>query len=136
MLELLKSLFLFLEPSDYTPPTIPEDQVSDDPDFDVPDEPAMKLVDMGMAVKWASCNLGASNPKDFGFYYMWGETSPATDRECSWKSYSLANGDDNKLTKYIPDSLASKYGDNDFFDNKRVLDPEDDAGLPERQKRR
>ena len=86
-----------------------------------------ELVNLGLSVKWASCNLGASNPKDFGFYYMWGETSPATDRECSWKSYSLANGDDNKLTKYIPDSLASKYGDNDFFDNKRVLDPEDDA---------
>ena len=27
-------------PSDYTPPTIPEDQVSDDPDFDVPDDEA------------------------------------------------------------------------------------------------
>ena len=60
---------------------------------------------------------------------MWGETTPATDRECSWVSYSLAKGttsDDPKLTKYFPES-QSKYGDNGFFDNKTVLDPEDDA---------
>ena len=60
---------------------------------------------------------------------MWGETTPATDRECSWVSYSLAKGttsDDPKLTKYVPES-KSKYGDNGFFDNKTVLDPEDDA---------
>jgi hypothetical protein len=68
--------------------------------------------------------------QDIGDYYMCGESIPATDRDCSWEGYSLANGssnDDPKLTKYVPESEASKYGDNGFFDNKSVLDPEDDA---------
>ena len=32
-------------------------------------------VDMGLSVEWASCNLGASRPEDYGDYYAWGETS-------------------------------------------------------------
>ncbi len=89
-----------------------------------------ELVDLGLSVKWATFNLGATKPEEFGDYYMWGEATPATDRDCSWEGYSLANGtsnDDPKLTKYVPESEASKYGDNGFFDNKSVLDPEDDA---------
>ena len=31
-------------------------------------------VDLGLSVLWASCNLGASSPKDYGDYYAWGET--------------------------------------------------------------
>ena len=33
-----------------------------------------KFVDLGLSVKWASCNLGASVPEEFGDYYAWGET--------------------------------------------------------------
>ena len=32
-------------------------------------------VDMGLSVKWATCNLGASSPGDYGNYYAWGETA-------------------------------------------------------------
>ena len=32
-------------------------------------------VDLGLSVKWATCNVGASNPGDYGGYYAWGETS-------------------------------------------------------------
>lgn len=32
-------------------------------------------VDLGLSVKWATCNLGASSPGDYGDYYAWGETS-------------------------------------------------------------
>lgn len=31
-------------------------------------------VDLGLSVKWATCNIGASNPSEFGDYYAWGET--------------------------------------------------------------
>ena len=31
------------------------------------------FVDLGLSVKWASCNVGAKNPWDFGDYYAWGE---------------------------------------------------------------
>ena len=33
-------------------------------------------VDLGLSVKWATCNVGATSPEDFGHYFAWGETSP------------------------------------------------------------
>lgn len=35
-------------------------------------------VDLGLSVKWAACNLGASIPEDYGNYYSWGETNTKT----------------------------------------------------------
>ena len=32
-------------------------------------------VDLGLSVKWATCNVGASSPSSYGGYYAWGETS-------------------------------------------------------------
>ena len=32
-------------------------------------------VDLGLSVKWATCNVGASNPHEYGDYYAWGETT-------------------------------------------------------------
>ena len=31
-------------------------------------------VDLGLSVKWATCNVGANSPEDYGGYYAWGET--------------------------------------------------------------
>lgn len=36
----------------------------------------MHAVDMGLSVRWCSCNLGASYAEDFGDYYVWGATKP------------------------------------------------------------
>lgn len=35
-------------------------------------------VDLGLSVKWATCNIGARRPEVFGNYYAWGETEPKT----------------------------------------------------------
>ncbi|MCQ2233187.1 MAG: hypothetical protein MJZ24_00415 [Paludibacteraceae bacterium] len=35
-----------------------------------------EVVDLGLSVKWAACNLGATKPEDYGNYYAWGETKP------------------------------------------------------------
>lgn len=32
-------------------------------------------VDLGLSVKWATCNIGATSPGEFGDFYAWGETS-------------------------------------------------------------
>ncbi len=69
-----------------------------------------KYVDLGLSVKWATCNLGASKPEEFGDYFAWGETEPKSDY--SWSTYKLGSGD-----------LFSKYNDSD----KTSLDLEDDA---------
>ena len=34
-----------------------------------------EYVDLGLSVKWATCNVGASSPEDYGNYYAWGEMS-------------------------------------------------------------
>ena len=71
----------------------------------------MEYVDLGLSVKWARCNLGASKPSDYGDYYAWGETEPKTNY--TWATYKW--GTENNFTKY------------NATDGKIVLDPEDDA---------
>lgn len=62
----------------------------------------MKYVDLGLSVKWATCNLGASAPEEYGDYYAWGdietyyEDGYAQEWQEHWKSgktggYSLEN---------------------------------------------
>ena len=43
-------------------------------------------VDLGLpsGVKWATCNVGASSPEDYGDYFAWGETSPKA--EYTWEN--------------------------------------------------
>ena len=36
-------------------------------------------VDLGLSVKWGTCNLGAFSPEEYGDYYAWGETSAKTE---------------------------------------------------------
>lgn len=40
-------------------------------------------VDLGLSVKWATCNVGAATPCDYGDYYAWGETQPKSSYEWS-----------------------------------------------------
>lgn len=35
-----------------------------------------EYVDLGLSVKWATCNVGAELPSDYGNLYYWGETAP------------------------------------------------------------
>ena len=35
-----------------------------------------EYVDLGLSVKWATCNIGAEEPEDYGDYFAWGETEP------------------------------------------------------------
>lgn len=81
------------------------------------------FVDLGLSVKWATCNVGASKPEEYGDYYAWGETEPKTDY--SWSAYKFRTSGDSydnvKLSKYNTNSS------DDTFDNKTTLDPEDDV---------
>ena len=74
-------------------------------------------VDMGLSVRWADCNVGASNSFEVGNYYAWGETSPKPSY--AWKSYKYFSND--KLQKYCACSDCGKV------DNRLVLEPIDDA---------
>ena len=81
-------------------------------------------VDLGLpsGTLWATCNVGANSPEEYGDYFAWGETMPKFNY--TWSPYKWCNGSDTTLTKYCTDS---SYGYNGFVDNKTELDPEDDA---------
>ena len=78
-----------------------------------------EYVDLGLSVKWATCNVGASQPEEYGDYFAWGETQPKDYYDCS--TYKWCNGSYNNLTKY---NTKSSYG---TVDNKTVLEAADDA---------
>ena len=83
--------------------------------------PEHRYVDLGLpsGTLWATCNVGASAPEEFGDYFAWGEIEPKEDY--LWTTYKWCNGSDQTLTKYCTD---------DYFgtvDNLTVLYPEDDA---------
>ena len=37
-----------------------------------------RTVDLGLSVKWATCNVGANRPEEYGDYFAWGETTTKT----------------------------------------------------------
>ena len=88
--------------------------------IDVPQAVDMGTVVNGKNIKWASFNIGASSPEEYGLYYAWGETEPKENY--SWSTYKWCNGSYNTLTKY---NTSSSYGT--VVDNKTVLDPADDV---------
>ena len=83
-----------------------------------------EYVDLGLpsGTLWATCNVGATAPEEYGDYFAWGETEPKNDYSVS--TYKWCNGSNKTLTKYCIDS---DYGYNGFTDGKTELDPEDDA---------
>lgn len=78
-----------------------------------------EYVDLGLSVKWATCNVGASKPEDYGDYYAWGET--ATKSDYRWETYKWSKGTYNTLTKYCTDS------DDGTVDNRTTLSSSDDV---------
>lgn len=99
-------------------------------------DPVPEAVDLGLSVKWASFNLGATKPEEYGDHYAWGETTPfyscldpliwkdGKESGYSWASYRWCIGSPQTVTKYCTNS---SYGYNGFTDGKTVLGPEDDA---------
>lgn len=105
--------------------------------------PTPEAVDLGLpsGIKWASFNIGASAPEEYGDYYAWGEVEPYYNSQdpltwkdgktgYNWASYKWCNGFyDNKLTRYCPldktsywDGVGSpddmtKFSDNNYVDD-------------------
>ncbi|MBR5167817.1 MAG: hypothetical protein IKW86_07110 [Salinivirgaceae bacterium] len=82
------------------------------------------VVDLGLpsGVKWATCNLGAANPWEYGNYYAWGETE--TKNDYSWETYKYCNITDTTITKYCNNA---EYGNGGFTDTLTTLESADDA---------
>ena len=89
-----------------------------------PDPGNHAWVDLGLpsGTKWATCNVGANSPEEYGDYFAWGETEPKDYYD--WSTYKWCNGSSDTMTKYC---IHSEYGYNGFTDGLTELLPEDDA---------
>ena len=78
-------------------------------------------VDLGLpsGTLWATCNVGASNPEEYGDCFAWGETT--TKGTYGLSTYEYCFGSASTMTKYCTDSYWGKV------DNKTELEPSDDA---------
>lgn len=89
-------------------------------------EEQIKYVDLGLpsGILWATHNVGASKPEDYGKYFAWGDTiGYAKDIEHSfdWANYVLCNGEEGTLKRYCTNN---RYG---TVDGKTVLEEMDDV---------
>ena len=106
---------------------------------------AHEYVDLGLSVKWATCNVGAENPEDAGLYFAWGETegyTANTSHLFDWANYKWMDhtiNDSNGCTKYTcedgqtgtkwyaGDTYIGTKVDGNWIMNLTTLQPEDDA---------
>lgn len=78
-----------------------------------------EYIDLGLpsGTLWATCNVGATNPEEYGCYYAWGETEEKS--VYSRSTYKWCDSD--TIIKYCTEGI---YG---IIDNKSVLEAEDDV---------
>lgn len=82
---------------------------------------ATDFVDLGLpsGTLWATRNVGANSPEEYGDFFAWGEVAPKA--KYAWSSYSLCNGSNTKMNKYC---TSKSYG---TVDKKKQLELSDDA---------
>ena len=77
------------------------------------------LVDLGLSVKWADKNVGATDESPYGDYYAWGETS--TKDDYTWVNYQHANGSATTVRDIGSDIAGTEY---DVASKTEAYDPE------------
>ena len=100
----------------------------------ISDIPVPNVVDLGLSVKWASFNLGATSPEEYGDYYAWGETVSKTGY--SWASYIWYDSyylGVPRITKYCPLDKTNYWGGEGSPDNKKRFSDYDYADDAARQ---
>ena len=80
-----------------------------------------EAIDLGLpsGTLWASCNVGAVSPEDYGGYYAWAETEEKSSY--SWSNYKYSDAKGKNISKYC---ISSYHG---TVDNLTTIEPEDDA---------
>lgn len=85
---------------------------------------SVEAVDLGLSVKWASCNVGATSEWEIGDYFAWGEVQPKASYLAD--NYKHRDADGNWI-KYAFKADALVDADVAKADNQASLLPEDDA---------
>ena len=81
--------------------------------------PYHEYVDLGLSVKWATFNVGATSQDMYGDYYAWGETDERDNY--SYETYSWFNGSTYDINKYCTNENRGTV------DGKTTLEPDDDV---------
>ena len=91
-------------------------------------------IDLGLSVKWATCNVGAASPQDFGNYYAWGETNSPVDYSMADYRFRISGDcwENFRFSKYTTPlalrlSKLLSVDNRGIVDNKTVLELSDDA---------
>ena len=87
-------------------------------------ENGYEYVDLGLSVKWATYNIGASEAEELGEHFAWGETQ--IKKNYTWEEYKWCISNYKELVKYCSNST---YGYNNFTDEKVTLDDADDVAM-------
>lgn len=67
------------------------------------------FVDLGLSVKWATCNLGAEKPEDCGDYFTWGDKERVLgEKYIGWDNYKFSLFEKGTNPQYF-DIKFSKY---------------------------
>ncbi len=90
---------------------------------DISQEP---YVDLGLpsGTLWATHNVGANAPEEYGDYFAWGETKPKSEYLWQNYKYAKAKGEEFKFTKYCNNK---EYGNKGYTDTRTTLERSDDA---------
>ena len=78
-----------------------------------------RAIDLGLSIRWASCNIGATAPEENGDFYAWGDT--LTRSSFTWGTYPYSGNSTNTMTKYCTRAA------NGTVDNRSTLIAFDDA---------
>ena len=75
-------------------------------------------VDLGLpsGTLWATCNIGATNPEDYGDYYAWGETQTKTSYD--WSTYKWMDSAVNDWTGCTKYQAADGQTDVVWYDSE------------------
>ena len=75
----------------------------------------MKAIDLGLSIKWANQNLGASSPTEAGERYAWAELAPK--KEYKWENYK----------DWVASGLYGPYKESHFCRKIEKIQSADDA---------
>lgn len=82
-----------------------------------------RAINLGLSVKWATCNVGAKVPWEYGDYFAWGEVDGYNVGKTTfyWSTYKWCNGNYDTFTKYCSESSCG------IVDYKQTLENIDDV---------
>ena len=87
--------------------------------FTIVEDVDERAIDLGLSIRWASCNIGATAPEENGNFYAWGDT--LTRSSFTWGTYPYSGTSTNTMTKYCTRAA------NGTVDNRSTLIAFDDA---------